>query len=108
MAQTTHQFDFLIEYVLALLEENKIEMSEEQKKVYVPQVLAQLEMRLGLKLLPKLDDKQKDKFIKLMNNESTAAEEWKSFWYDSAPTFEEDLKEVLVEFSEKTKQILSK
>ncbi len=107
MAQTTHQFDFLIEYVLALLDENKIELSEEQKKIYVPQILAQVEMRLGSKLLPQLDGKQTDKFVKLSNNENTTPEEWKNFWYESVPSFEEDVKDILVEFAEKTKQILA-
>lgn len=107
MAQTTHQFDFLIEYVLALLEENKIELSEEQKKIYVPQILAQVEMRLGVKLLPQLDAKQTDRFVKLSNNAKTTPEEWKSFWYESVPTFEEDMKSVLMEFAEKTRQLLA-
>ncbi len=107
MSQTKHQFDFLIEYVLALLEENKISLAEEQKKIYVPQIMAQVEMRLGLKLLPQLNDKQTDKFVKLSNNENTSPEEWKNFWHDSAPNFEEKVKEVLVEFTEKTKQLLA-
>jgi len=107
MPQTTHQFDFLIEYVLALLEENKIDLSEEQKKIYVPQILAQVEMRLGVKLLPKLDGKQTDRFVKLSNNENTTPEEWKSFWHESTPTFAEDVKGVLVEFAEKIKQLLA-
>lgn len=107
MPQTTHQFDFLIEYVLALLDENKIELSEEQKKIYVPQILAQVEMRLGVKLLPQLDGKQTDKFVKLSNSENTTPEEWKSFWHESVPTFEEDVKDILTEFAEKTKQLLA-
>mgnify|MGYP001559283188 CR=1 FL=1 len=107
MSQTTHQFDFLIEYVLALLEENKIELSEEQKKIYVPQILAQVEMRLGAKLLPKLDGKQTDRFVKLSNNEGASPEEWKAFWHESVPTFEEDVKNILTEFAEKTKQLLA-
>lgn len=107
MSQTTHQFDFLIEYVLALLEENKIDLSEEQKKIYVPQILAQVEMRLGVKLLPQLDGKQTDMFVKLSNNESATPEEWKNFWHESVPTFDADVKDILVEFAEKTKQLLA-
>ena len=107
MSPTKHQFDFLIEYVLALLEENKISLTEEQKKIYVPQIMAQAEMRLGLKLLPQLDGKQTDKFVKLSNNENTSPEEWKKFWHDCVPNFAEQVKEILVEFSEKTKQLLA-
>ena len=107
MAQATHHFDFLIEYVLALLEENDIKLTDDQKKMYVPQILAQVEMRLGLELLPKLRDADKEKFTKLSNNENASAEEWKKFWYAAVPTFEEDIKQVLVTFSEKVKQILA-
>lgn len=107
MSQTAHQFDFLIEYVLALLEENKIDLTEEQKKIYVPQILAQVEMRLGAKLLPQLDAKQTDKFVKLSNNENTTPDEWKNFWYESVPSFDADVKDILVEFAEKTKQLLA-
>lgn len=107
MSPTKHQFDFLIEYVLALLEENKITLTEEQKKIYVPQIMAQVEMRLGLKLIPQLDGKQTEKFVKLTNNGSASSEEWKKFWYDSVPNFADQVKETLVEFSEKTKQLLA-
>jgi hypothetical protein len=108
MAQNTHQFDFLIEYVLALLEENKISLTDEQKKIYVPQILAQVELRLGLELLPKLTAPQKEKFVKLANNVNTTPGEWKIFWHSAVPSFEEEVKGVLIAFAEKIKQILAK
>ncbi len=108
MAQDTHHFDFLTEYVLALLEENDIELTDDQKKMYVPQILAQLEMRLGLELLPKLSEAQKEKFAKMTNNENISVEEWKKFWYGAVPTFEIDIKNTLITFAEKVKQILAK
>jgi hypothetical protein len=47
------QFDFLTEYVLELLKQNGLgNLSDEQKNAYVPQVLAPVEQRLGLELLP--------------------------------------------------------
>jgi len=107
MPKNTHHFDFLIEYVLALLEENGIELTDDQKKIYVPQILAQVEMRLGLELLPKLSDDQKTTFAKLANTEGTSAESWRKFWYQALPSFEEDIKNVLIDFSEKVKQILA-
>lgn len=102
----TPKFDFLIEYILALLEENKIELTDEQKKVYVPQILAQVELRLGLKLLPQLTDEQKDKFAKMVNQEA-GPQEWSKFWHEAVPAFDDDVKEVLMGFAEKTKQILA-
>lgn len=107
MAEVTPKFDFLIEYVLSLLETNNINLSVEQKGMYVPQLLAQVEMRLGLKLLPKLNDEQKEAFTDLTNSKNTTPQEWEKFWHESVPTFDEDVKEVLVEFAEEAKQILA-
>lgn len=107
MSETKHQFDFLIEYVLALLEENKIILNDEQKKVYVPQIMAQVEMRLGLKLLPQLNEKQTERFVKMSNNAGTTPEEWSKFWHECLPNFESEVKEVLAVFTEKTKQMLA-
>ncbi len=106
MAQQMPKLDFLVEYILVLLEENKINLTEEQQKVYVPQILAQVELRLGLEIFPKLNDSQKDKFTKLMNDANTTADQWKDFWFSSVPTFEEDVKKVLMNFSDKVRQIL--
>lgn len=107
MEEKNPQFDFLIEYVLKLLEENNVSLSEEQKNVYVPQLLAQIEFRLGAELLPKLDEAQKKEFAKLAGSEETTSEQWKDFWYGAAPTFEEDIKDILVEFAQRVKQILA-
>ncbi|TAN33845.1 hypothetical protein EPN28_01240 [Patescibacteria group bacterium] len=101
------KFDFLIEYILGLLEKNNINLTAEQKKIYVPQILAQVELRLGLKLLPLLNEKQKDKFVKLMNHDKTTPTEWSDFWHESVPTFDEDVQTVLMEFAEKVKTILA-
>lgn len=107
MAQQMPKLDFLVEYILALLEENKINLTEEQQKVYVPQILSQVELRLGLEIFPKLNDAQKNEFTKLMNNANTTADQWKNFWFSSVPTFEEDVKKVLMNFSDKVRQILA-
>ena len=106
MAQSP-QFNFLVEYILALLEENNVNLTEEQKKMYVPQILAQVELRLGLELMPKLNAEQKEEFTNLSNNENATAEQWKNFWESSVPTFEEDVKNVLIKFTERVRQILA-
>ncbi len=102
-----NQFGFLIEYVLALLDENKISLTDEQKKMYVPQLLAQVEMRLGMDLLPKLNEKQKEQLARLTNDPKTTNEQWKKFWHASIPTFENDVKVVLMKFAERVRQIMS-
>lgn len=101
------KFDFLIEYVLALFEENKLNLTEEQKKLYIPQILGQIELRLGVELLPKLNAAQKEVFVKMTNDPKTTAMDWNKFWKDSVPTFDEDVKNILVKFAEKVKTILA-
>lgn len=107
MTQELPKFDFLIEYVLALLEKNNINLDEEQKKMYVPQILAQLELRLGLELMTKLNDEQKEEFSKMFEDFNTSSEQWNIFWHKSIPTFDEDVNLVLMAFAEKVKKILS-
>ena len=107
MAVTTPQFDFLIEYVLALLEANDVILDDAQKQVYVPQIAGQASMRLGLVLMPKLNEQQQKQLTVLMNN-NASAKEWLGFWKASVPTFEDDVKNVLLEFTDKVKPILSK
>lgn len=107
MAGKTPKFDFLIEYVLALLEENNIILDDEQKKMYVPQILAQVELRLGLQMLSKLNEGQKKQFSELLDNPKTSPEQWNRFWHDSIPTFDAEVKSVLLAFAEKVKTIMS-
>lgn len=106
--ETKLNFNFLTEYVLKLLEENGMgDLSEEQKNIYVPQILGHVEQRLGMELLPKLNDAQMDELARLMNKE-TSAQEWSDFWHSNIPTFDDDVEQVLMEFSEKVKNILGR
>lgn len=102
------KFDFLEGYVLKLLDDNGLgNLSDEQKGMYVPQLLTLLEERVGLKLLPLLDDKGLDEFNKILEQDSATAETWKNFWYQNIPNFEDHIKDVLMEFADKVEQILA-
>ena len=98
MPNQTTSFDFLEEYVLKLFEENDLNLSDAQKNIYVPQVMMHVEQRLGLELMPKLKDEQMKEFADLANKE-TSQEEWKEFWYRAVPTFEEDVKKILITYN---------
>jgi len=109
MPEQQAQFDFLTDYVLKLLEENGLgDLTDEQKSIYVPQLLGQVEQRLGLALTPKLSDAQLDEFTALVNKQGVAPAEWEAFWKGAIPTFEQDVQNVLLEFSGKVKEILGK
>lgn len=82
-------------------------LSEEQKNVYLPQITALLEERVGLELLPKLDEAQTQKFGELMDKDA-AAEQWAAFWPTAMPKFEEEMKRILAAFAKQVKGILAK
>lgn len=103
-----NSFDFLTGYVLKLFEEHGLsDLTDEQKQLYVPQLLSHVERRIGIALLPKLSEADRERFVALSNAE-TSEEEWKSFWYESISAFEEEVKTVLTEFSDTVGKILSK
>jgi hypothetical protein len=105
---TDNSFDFLTGYVLQLFEEHGLsDLTEEQKQLYVPQLLSHVERRIGIVLLPKLSDEDRETFVSFTNKEASQ-EEWKTFWYEAIPTFEEDVKNVLTEFSDSVGKILTK
>lgn len=101
------KIDFLQEFVLEVLKRNNLNFSEEQKIKFVPQILSLLEERIGLEMLPGLNDAQKEQFVKLSNNPHSAPKDWKNFWYSAVPSFEEELKIILLGFAEDVKRILS-
>jgi hypothetical protein len=107
MAEKTAQFDFFAEYVLGLLESFGLGgMTEEQLNTYLPQLVAQLEQRVGLALLPKLSDTDGDTFARMVNTPGLAGKDWQEFWYKSVPNFEEELHKILLDFKEEMKTFL--
>lgn len=105
MAQATFLAGF-VEEVLA--QSGMGDLSEEQKKYYVPQMTALLEERIGLELLPKLNDKQMEDFAEMAASPAATAEQWKAFWEKNIPNFDEEMKRILAEFAAQTKASLGK
>ena len=102
------QFDFLASFVEDVLNQNGLDrLSDEQKRVYVPQVLARLEERIGLELIPKLSDAQVEELGRMLEKNESSPEEWKRFWQTSIPNFEEEVKTILLAFAEDVKRILA-
>lgn len=108
MAQKkTPSFDFLTEYVLAMLDENGITLSDEQKKAYVPELLAEAEQRLGAALLPKLSDQQLTALNTILQKGNTDAKTLESFWREALPSLEEDVQSVLRDFALEVNDLLA-
>lgn len=106
MAQT--QVDFLSDYIVQLLQENDMQLTEQQMNFYVPQLLSQLEQRIGMELLPKLDEEKMDAFSRLLDRPAATTEEWQEFWYMAVPKFDDEIKMILLSFAEDVKRLLAK
>ena len=101
------QFDFMKEYIEELLLANDVNLTEEQKSVYVPQLMTQAEQRLGIELLPKLSKESLEEFNDLIQADDTTDEQWKVFWSGALPTLEDDVKEILLKFTDEARDILN-
>ena len=99
--------DFFTGYVEDVLAKTDIgELSAEQKNVYIPQLVALLEERVGLELVPKLNEARMKQFAELVGKETTPAE-WGSFWQTAVPNFSEEMKKILASFAGQVKHILA-
>ena len=107
MPEHTQQFNFLTEYLQTLIEELGLTAAtDEQKKRYIPILQSQLEERIGLELLPKLNDEGLDTFTQMINKGNSTAEEWSTFWKNSIPHFQDEVERILRDYAQEAKQIL--
>jgi hypothetical protein len=104
-----NNFDFLESFILQILEQNGIkDLTDEQKKKYVPEFLSRIYQRLGAVLIPKLSDDNLKTFSQLMENKNTKPEDWQRFWASAIPNFDGEVTGVLSQFSKDLKDIFSK
>lgn len=99
--------EFMEDYINELLEANNVNLTDDQKQVYVPQIMIQAEQRIGLELLPKLSEEHLDEFNMLMEKDGTSDEEWRIFWNKARPHIEDDVKEILTRFAEEVRGVLN-
>ncbi len=95
------QIDFLSGYIEALFTQLGFnDLSEEQKNVYIPRFTALLEEKIGIELLPQLDDAQLDRFVELIDKrELSDAKTWSEFWHGAITNFDEKVGNILKEFT---------
>ncbi len=103
------EYSFLEQYVLTVLEESGFgQLSEANRRVYLPQLVAEAEYYLGLYLMPKLSTEGADKFAALANSGETSPEKWQKFWQEAIPNFDAEVKNVLIKFADRVRNILAK
>lgn len=74
------------------------ELSEAQMKQYTPSIAALLEERIGIELLPKLNDKQTEQLVDLVENSATTDQAWRDFWVAAVPNFAAEMERIVGEF----------
>ena len=91
------QTSFLSQLAEQILAQNFGALSAEQKRQYTPTLTALLEERIGIELLPKLNDEQTEQFVDLAEAEQTTPEEWHNFWSAAVPNFEDAMARIVGE-----------
>lgn len=79
-------------------------LSDEQMKQYAPTLAALIEERIGIELLPKLNEAQTKQMMDLTENEQTTPKAWHDFWVAARPNFEEVVAGIVGEFSAEAKK----
>ncbi len=102
------KFDFLRSFIEGAIEDAGIEsLSEETKDQYVPQFVAEAERRIGLALIPKLEESSADELKGLFEVENPDQETVQNFWKTHVPDFDQVVKKTLEDFAVELKQTLS-
>lgn len=83
------------------------DLTDDQKNTYYPQLLAQLEERIGLEFMPKLNPEQLGTFTRMMDNMHTSPEDWEAFWRQSVPDFDTHMGKVLQGFADDVKAAMA-
>jgi len=91
------QTSFLAQVAEQILAQNFGALSAEQKQQYTPTLVALLEERVGIELLPKLNDAQTEQFVDLAESEQTTPAEWHNFWSAAVPNFEDAMARIVGE-----------
>ncbi len=98
---------FLEEYAEKVLEELGIaNLTDIERKRFLPHIVSNIELRLGDVLLPYVPDSAAPEFRGLVENDATP-DQWMTFWKKHVPDFEAVITRVLKEFAEESKAIFA-
>ncbi len=81
-------------------------LTETERQHFLPQIITNLELRLGDVLLPQVPDSAAPEFRSLSANDSTP-EQWLAFWQKTVPNFQELVAQVLKDFAQESQNIFA-
>lgn len=103
------KFDFLKLYIEKALDDAGFDkLTEETRAQYIPEFVDEAKRRIGLALLPLLEDDAADDLEKLLINEQITTQEVQQFWSSHVPNFNEVVQKTLVDFAQEMKDTLAR
>ncbi len=98
----------LEEFVIRVLSECGMEnLSKENKASFVPQYVAEAQRRVGVALLPLLDEASAKELVELMKQNEEDGEKWWKFWQSKVPNFKEVVAATLEAYATDMKKVLT-
>ena len=106
MDQTNTQQDLVEQFVQELLNSDSFkDMTEETRNQYAPQLVAEAERRIGLAVLPTLDEEGAKEFVRIAENEKTNPEEMVQFLQTHVPDMGGVVQKTLQDFAKEFKKL---
>lgn len=101
-------FHFLRQYIEKLIDDSGAfdSLTEETRAEYIPQFMAEAERRIGLSILPHLDEAHAAQFAALVKDEATTDEQLQAFWKSAVPNLDEVVSKTLQAFADEFNQAL--
>lgn len=107
MDQANSQFDFLKDFIEQLFDDSGFAgISEDARKQFVPQFTAEAERRIGLALMPMLNEKQSEELIAIVEDRGADNEALSDFWHRAIPNFDAVVEETLRNFANEFKSLV--
>ena len=106
-SQPTFGQDTMEAIVLKIFKDNNFTVAEELKGQYVPELSAQLQQRIGLTLIALIPEDKISTYAALLDKEETSVDDWNAFWRDAVPTYEQEMKNVVEDFSKSVAEVMA-
>ncbi len=103
------QFNFLHDYIEKIIEESGAfdSLAEETRNEFIPQFVAEAERRIGIAVMPELNEVAAKEFTALLESEDTTAEQLQTFWQKYVPDLDKIVKITLEAFKKEFIETLS-
>lgn len=99
--------DFFESTILSLFDQAGMNLTDAQKRTYIPQFQVQLERRISNEFTARLSEAELKEFVAMIDNENTTPEAWSNFWHTAIPNFEAELQKIVVAFSSEMVTLLA-